>query len=214
MATTSKKQIVPVSMIAKLLGENKYRTQEQALADLRRPKRKHPVYDSVRKLLRKTRFYKKFCEADTVTFSMKQRSAKLVDRACKLANLHYNKPYAYFQKQRGIYLEKQNTKRAAERCETTLTGVQKTVTREFPAFSVMGQIDGEDETHVYEIKTRTQVLNVLPWEKIQVYWYSVLTGKPGRLVHFLGDKHDIWECTLKEATEHVEKHVKILTEIL
>ena len=207
---------VPVTQISALLGMHDYKTPSTALREIHNKPRDHPIYDTTRDLLRKTRFFQVFCKAPRITPNLRVHARKIVDMACKKTGVRHKKPYAFFQKQRGILLEKKNTDLAEKRFNTKIFGRQRKIRKEFNdgQFCVLGQIDGEDAEWCYEIKTRSSVLNVLPWERVQLYFYCHITRKPGRLVSFLGNEHSVWECTLDDADKFVKFHMGKLCDAL
>ena len=205
---------IPVTSIAPLLGMHRYKSSSEALSELQKKPTEHPIYDYTRELLRKTRFYDIYCNAPEITSILRVNARRVVDHICNKTGLRFRRPYAYFQKQRGIFQESVNTDRAEKAFNTSITDRQLKLLRAFGGFTVVGAIDGMDDDWVYEIKTRNSCLNVLEWEKVQLYFYCYMTGKGGRLVSFLGERHSVWECSLEEAQEFVNAHLDELRSVL
>ena len=155
-----------------------------------------------------------YCNAPVITSLLRVKARRVVDEVCDATGLRFKRPYAYFQKQRGICQEAMNTDRAEKVFRTKILGRQQKISRAFEGFTVIGAVDGMDKAWVYEIKTRNSCLNVLEWEKVQLYFYCFLARKKGRLVSFLGERHSVWECTYEQASEFVRKHIGILRKIL
>ena len=207
--------VVPVTAISGLLGLHKYRDRDTSLHDLLHPcKKKHPVFEQVKRLLYHTEFYTTFCRAPKITHQLRVRARLLVDKACERAGIRYNKPYSYFLKQRGLYLEQLNTDRCEALFKEKITHRQFKLQKNFDDFLVRGSVDGKSTSHIYEIKTRATFLNIREWEKVQLAWYCHIGRLPGRLVAFLGNEHCVWECTIQQADEMVAQQVLELRNLL
>ena len=206
--------IVPVSSVAALVGNHDFKNPHDTLKELRDSKPYHPIYDHVKRLLYRCDFYKKFCEAPEITHRLRVQARIMVDKASARAGLRFNKPYSYFVKARGLYLEGQNTNRAEKIFNTKIVDRQKKFEKTYDRFKLRGAIDGQDDQYVYEIKTRATRREIAPWEKQQLMVYCHLARKPGRLIAFLGEQHSMWEVDLDTADRVFEQAMAAINRLI
>ena len=91
---------------------------------------------------------------------------------------------------------------------------QRRIEKLYDNFRVCGAIDGETESHVIEIKTRSSpILKPPVWEIIQLAWYVHIIQKPGYLFAFHNGGYNKIEITIGQANEISKKTLPELQKI-
>ena len=207
---------IAVTNIAALCGLHKFKTQAEALNDLNKsPVRYVSKILGVETELRRTTFFRWYVNSRVITGKMRIKARSLINRTCKRHQITYGKPWSFFAKCRGITMEKFNTNLCETLIKEKIVNRQKKISMENENYKILGAIDGETESFVIEIKSRSSPIQWIPeWEQIQLAFYCHMLRKPGKLYAFHNKAHILFELSLEEADTRVSECLKILDTIL
>ena len=210
---------IAVSSVAALCGKHQFKCQRDAIQELLRKQYKcatnpNGKMKKVKRDLFNSSFYKWYCRSTNVTSKMRIIARSLIVKTCKKHEQKFNRPFSYFCKERGLFREKLNTDAAEMILKTEIFGRQKKIEKKYDRFKIIGAIDGETDTHIIEIKTRSSPITECPeWERIQLAWYVYILQKPGYIFSFHNGSHNKFEITLERAEEITAETVDIINSI-
>lgn len=210
---------IAVSSVAALCGKHDFKSQKDALKELLyknsdNPLPKNAKMTAVKTELYNSSFYQWYCGSRVVTSKMRIIARSIIVKSCKKYGVKFSRPFSYFCKQRGLYREKMNTDHAARLLKTKIFNIQRRIEKKYTHYRICGAIDGETDSHVIEIKTRSSPIAEPPiWEFIQLAWYCYILQKPGFLISFHNGEHKTNEITLEEATVMAEATLPELNKI-
>ena len=185
-----------VSNISSLVGLHKYKTQREALLEMKQkiariglPKFVDKKRAELEETLSSDPFFRVFTRSNHITKRLRQISRKVIDSKCKLLKIYHNRPWNYFIKQRGIYRENLAIEKFEKQYKQKVFDQQKRIRGYFTSlvgtkYIIQGAIDGCFEDSVLEIKVRSSEVTLPPpqWEQVQLMLYCMILEKPGRLV--------------------------------
>ena len=208
-----------VSQIAALVGKHGYKTQETAIEELRERHTGTRIIDedlkALQRRLYRTEFYRLFCYADEMTTELMEGAKEFTKTMCEKYGVAVRLMHNWFVKQRGLILEKRNVDLCERIFHQQIFNRQRRIRQNIGRMTIMGAIDGESQSHIYEIKTRSsyRYKGLHIWERIQAAWYSHITQKPVRLIAFYGDKHICHEMSVQRSTELITPQIEQLNNI-
>ena len=211
---------IAVSRIAALCGHHDFKSARDAKKELVRRNSKCKYFKNQKLLDVKTDLFNSsmylwYCRSANVTGRMRIIARCLIDKICKKHKMLYNKPYSYFCKERGLYREVHNTDEAEKLLDSKIYNRQRKINKKYSEFIICGSIDGETDSHVIEIKTRSSPIDKFPlWEKIQLSWYAFILQKPGILFAFHNGSFKKLDISLEQATKTAQETVEILKSII
>ena len=208
---------VAVSRIAALCGKHHFKSRKDAIQELFwkcSTYKPNPKLLDVKTDLFNSSFHNWYCQSREITSKMRIIGRSIIVKTCKKYGVKFNRPFSYFCKERGIYREEFHTNQASLLLKTKVFNRQRRIEKKYKGFKVCGAIDGETDSHVVEIKTRSSPITVPPiWEIIQLAWYSYILQKPGYLFSFHNGTFKRKEIKLDQATEIVEQTLEELNKL-
>ena len=169
------------------------------------------ISKQVESRLKPMNFFKEYIQSRSITKQMKDRGDELVRLASKEVLTTANRPFRFFDRERGKYMEPLILKKYAKRHNCTIKFQQMSVsTIVFDNIQLFGDIDGIANDYVLEVKCRTKDYPVTESELLQLAVYCYALHKNGKILLYYNGSITEHLMSLDDATTIINSHEEIL----